>query len=165
MLFNSYEFIFLFLPLATLVFFAINRAGRETAIAWLVLASLFFYGWWNPAYLVLILLSMGINFIIGVRLGKLHEKQREGTAKLLLILGITLNLAALGYYKYAGFFVETLNSLAGTSFELPSILLHIPADCLSGGRLPWHYPGISFFPLCAFRHLLSPAYRRAHCPS
>jgi len=89
MLFNSYEFIFLFLPLATLVFFAINRAGRETAIAWLVLASLFFYGWWNPAYLVLILLSMGINFIIGVRLGKLHEKQREWTAKLLLILGIT----------------------------------------------------------------------------
>lgn len=123
MLFNSYEFIFLFLPVAFLGFFTIVRSGREAAIAWLVLASLFFYGWWNPSYLILILLSMAVNFLAGRQLGKLHRLHRNRAAKLWLAAGVTLNLAVLGYFKYAGFFVESLNAVAGTSFHVGTIVL------------------------------------------
>lgn len=123
MLFNSYEFIFLFLPIVFLVFFTVVRSRREAAIFWLVIASLFFYGWWNPKYLLLIMVSMGVNFAFGVRLGKLHREGRNRSARIHLAVGIALNLAALGYYKYAGFFIENLNELTGTSFILPTIVL------------------------------------------
>ena len=69
MLFNSYEFIFLFLPITLLVFFSIGGRGHHRiAIAWLVGASLFFYGWWNPAYLGLILASILFNYAVGLAL-------------------------------------------------------------------------------------------------
>ncbi len=123
MLFNSYEFIFLFLPISLMIFFAITRLHREAAILWLVAASLFFYGWWNPAYLGLILLSMGINFAFGRKLGTLSKTRRHHEAKLWLSIGIALNLAALGYFKYANFFVESLNAAAGTAFHLNPIVL------------------------------------------
>jgi hypothetical protein len=73
MLFNSYEFIFLFLPITLLVFFSIGGRGHHRiAIAWLVGASLFFYGWWNPAYLGLILASILFNYATGVALPATH---------------------------------------------------------------------------------------------
>jgi D-alanyl-lipoteichoic acid acyltransferase DltB (MBOAT superfamily) len=124
MLFNSYEFIFFFLPIALIVFFAVARAGHEIAIAWLVIASLFFYGWWNPAYLILILLSMLVNFGVGELLGRWsseHSDNRKG--KLYLIIGIVFNLGLLGYFKYAGFFVANLNGIADTDFNLGTIVL------------------------------------------
>jgi len=123
MLFNSYEFIFLFLPITFFVFFAISRLGHEIAIIWLVLASLFFYGWWNPAYLILILLSMLGNFSLGTLLSKAAKQGQAKKAKLYLTLGITLNLSALGYFKYAGFFIENLNILTGTNVDVGHILL------------------------------------------
>ena len=58
MLFSSYEFLFAFLPLTLTGYFLVARWGREPAIAWLVMSSLFFYGWWNPVYLLLIVGSM-----------------------------------------------------------------------------------------------------------
>ncbi len=122
MLFNSYEFIFLFLPIAFLGYFLVARKGRELAIAWLVLASLFFYGWWNPAYLLLIIASMLVNFGIGKALSKTHGST-GGRSKLLLTLGIALNLGVLGYYKYAGFFIENLNAIAGIDYHLKTIVL------------------------------------------
>ena len=84
MLFNSYEFIFLFLPITFLVFFAIARLGHEIAIAWLVIASLFFYGWWNPSYLILILFSMVVNFGFGEFLSKTHKHGQITRSKLYL---------------------------------------------------------------------------------
>ena len=69
MLFNSYIFIFVFLPITLLGFHVIGSQGRhKVALAWLVAASLFFYGWWNPAYLGLILGSMLFNYAMGVAL-------------------------------------------------------------------------------------------------
>ncbi len=122
MLFNSYEFIFLFLPIAFLGYFMFARKGRELAIAWLVLASLFFYGWWNPAYLLLIVASMLVNFGIGEALSKAHGST-GGSSKLLLTLGVLLNLGVLGYYKYAGFFIENLNAIADVDYHLKTIVL------------------------------------------
>ena len=121
MLFNSYEFIFLFLPLTLLGFHWIGKQGHHrSAIAWLVSASLFFYGWWNPAYLFLILFSILFNYGMGALIkGATNSSQM----KTLLILGITINIGLLGYYKYANFFIESLNAIASTELVLNKIIL------------------------------------------
>jgi len=123
MLFNSYEFIFIFLPITFLVFIAIARHGREYAIIWLVLASLFFYGWWNPTYLLLILASMGINFFLGEMLSRAYLKGDRLRLNSYLALGILLNLGAIGYFKYANFFIENYNALSGSNIYLGQIVL------------------------------------------
>jgi D-alanyl-lipoteichoic acid acyltransferase DltB (MBOAT superfamily) len=70
MLFNSYEFLLAYFPLTLIVCFIITRQfGRERAIVWLVLASLFYYGWWEPSYVGLILASIAVNFATGRRIG------------------------------------------------------------------------------------------------
>lgn len=122
MLFNSYLFIFLFLPLTLMGFLLLSRKNREYSISWLVLASLFFYGWWNPAYLVLILASMLFNYQVGRILG-VKGRYSEIQRRWILTLGITLNLSALGYYKYAGFLVQNINAISGTNFNLEAIIL------------------------------------------
>ncbi|MCB1773015.1 MAG: MBOAT family protein, partial [Gammaproteobacteria bacterium] len=122
MLFNSYEFILAFLPISFLGYFWLARYGVEVAIAWLVAASLFFYGWWNPAYLVLIVASMVINFYVGRLLGRRGGAGRSGQ-RLVLAGGVALNLMVLAYFKYAGFFVDNLNLAAGTSLDLGDIVL------------------------------------------
>jgi D-alanyl-lipoteichoic acid acyltransferase DltB (MBOAT superfamily) len=118
LLFNSYEFIFLFLPLTLLVFFLIGaRAHHRLSVAWLVGMSLFFYGWWNPVYLGLILFSMLFNYSMGAVLCGRHAN------KLQLAFGITVNLGLLAYFKYANFFVENLNAFLGFSIHLEHIIL------------------------------------------
>ena len=107
MLFNSYIFIFLFLPITLLGFHLIGSQGHHrVAVAWLVATSLFFYGWWNPAYLGLILGSMLFNYAVGVALNSRAGKSPPPQAKAILVAGIAANLGLLGYYKYANFFVD-----------------------------------------------------------
>ena len=121
MLFNSYAFIFLFLPTVLLGFHWIGKQGHHRiAIAWLVGASLFFYGWWNPAYLGLILVSILFNYAVGVSLGGAPKHPHK---KPILILGVAANLGMLGYFKYANFFVDNLNNIAGTDIVLEQIIL------------------------------------------
>jgi D-alanyl-lipoteichoic acid acyltransferase DltB (MBOAT superfamily) len=109
MLFNSYEFLFLFLPIVLIVFSAIGiRGHHRVTITWLVAASLFFYGWWNLAYLGLIVFSMFFNYAIGVALSSDVNNRK----RLKLIFGVAANLGLLGYFKYANFFVSNLNALA-----------------------------------------------------
>ncbi len=123
MLFNSYGFIFIFLPISLAVFFWIGRFGHEAAIRWLVLASLFFYGWWNPVYVWLIVASMLVNFGIGRQLGHSYTAGRRGVGRVWLTLGITLNLSLLAWYKYANFAVTAINDLTGSQFHLHTIVL------------------------------------------
>ncbi|MGB5717793.1 MAG: MBOAT family protein, partial [Gammaproteobacteria bacterium] len=121
MLFNSYIFIFGFLPIVLAGFFAIGARGHHrVAIAWLVGASLFFYGWWNPAYLGLILGSILFNYAAGVALGG-HEQ--GFSRKWLLALGVAGNLGLLGYFKYANFFVDNISLLSGADYHLGKIVL------------------------------------------
>ncbi|WP_415357666.1 hypothetical protein [Halioglobus sp. Uisw_031] len=109
MLFNSYEFLFLFLPIVLIVFSAIGiRGHHRVTITWLVAASLFFYGWWNLAYLGLIVFSMFFNHAIGVA----PSSDVNNRKRLKLISGVAANLGLLGYFKYANFFVSNLNALA-----------------------------------------------------
>ena len=132
MLFNSWQFILAFLPVCVLVYFGLNRLRLVTAgKAWLVLASLAFYAYWDPRYLPLILSSILFNYGIGDGLAQAHPERRRATGKppsrvprrALLVLGIAVNLGVLGYFKYTDFFLANANAAFGTSFALPGIVL------------------------------------------
>ncbi|HIP44420.1 MAG TPA: MBOAT family protein [Sulfurospirillum arcachonense] len=122
MLFNSYIFIFMFLPFTFVVYFYLNHK-RLTVLSqlFLVFASLFFYTWWNIAYLPLILVSILFNYALGVTLSQ--KKKSAFSKKSLLFIGIVANLSLLGYFKYADFFIENTNLLLGSSFPLLYLLL------------------------------------------
>ena len=127
MLFNSPVFIFAFLPITFFVYFWLNHKRlSEAAKAFLVVASLFFYGWWNPAYLPLILVSMVFNFTIGSYLSRNFGNanlKKQISPKTLLIIGICGNVALLGYFKYADFFILNANFIFGTEFEFLKLTL------------------------------------------
>lgn len=142
MLFNSYPFIFAFLPITLLGFFFIgSRAHRRAVVAWLVGASLFFYGWWNPAYLGLVIGSMLFNYAVGIGLSSPHTERKY--KKTILTFGVAANLVTLGYFKYANFFVANLNWGLDTNFVLGTIILPL---------------GISFFTFQQIAYLVD-AYR------
>jgi len=121
MLFNSYAFIFAFLPISLLGFHWLGRyRGTSYACGWLVLCSLFFYGWWNPKYVGLMLASILFNYVIG---GWLAQAAWQSKKRTILVLGIVADLALLAYFKYANFFISTINATADTSFNLHNIIL------------------------------------------
>src|SRR5947207_13747751 len=101
MLFNSYSFIFLFLPVAFFVFFLVGARRHEYGAAWLTFASLFFYGWWNPVYVTLLVCSIVFNYWIGLLIARDDRPAWAPGKKALLIFGIATDLLVLGYYKYA----------------------------------------------------------------
>jgi alginate O-acetyltransferase complex protein AlgI len=106
MLFNSYIFIFLFLPITLAGFYGLSKFRfTQLAIGWLVLCSVFFYGYWNPAYLPIIFLSIVVNYLLGLQIIKSIPNKK---AKIILWAGLVFNLVLLGYYKYANFFVSLL---------------------------------------------------------
>jgi len=121
MLFNSYVFILLFLPITLGGFYLLGVLGqRRAVIGWLVLASLVFYGWWNLAYLFLILGSVLFNYGIGSAISRTRSKRHPG---LLLGLGVAGNLALLGYFKYTDFLIVNLSAAAGLDWAPLQIVL------------------------------------------
>ena len=124
MLFNSTIFLFGFLPVTLLLFFVFGRYSVRAARLWLAAASLFFYAWWNPPYLILLAISIIFNYGVGYLL---QFRERIALplppAKLILVLGLAFNLGFLGYFKYSAFLVENLNAVAGTDFVLRHIAL------------------------------------------
>ena len=116
MLFCSYIFLFLFLPLTVLCYYLLNRLHPLAGKISLLGASLFFYGYFNPVYLLLLLGSLVFNFL----LGELLQKRKD---RLLLTVGITVNILLLGYCKYYDFFVSNINMLFGTDWTLKHLLL------------------------------------------
>ncbi len=124
MLFNSHEFLLGFLPVALAVYFLLGRGGlSRLAIPWLVLASLFFYGWWNPVYLLLILGSIGFNFTVGRYLARHAGRGPTGPRRLALALGVGVNLGALGWFKYADFLAANLGVLVDGGLPRLDIVL------------------------------------------
>ena len=125
MLFNSHQFILGFLPVTFFIYFYLNkRRMTNSAKCFLVLASLFFYSWWNIAYLPLILGSMLFNYSLGCELAKTRMKARI-TKKSILMLGIVANLGLLGYFKYTDFLIENFNYISGSHFGLLNLTLPI----------------------------------------
>jgi len=119
MLFNSYIFIFIFLPITFIVYFYLNTLKVKNASKlFLVLSSLFFYAWWNIIYLPIIVSSMLFNYKIGTNIVKSSQNKKS-----ILIFGIIANLSLLAYFKYYDFFIENLNFIFGTSAELLHLAL------------------------------------------
>jgi len=133
-LFSSYQFIFIFLPISWGVYFWLNARRLTTAAkSWLIGASFVFYGWWNFIYVPLILMSILVNYSIGTALASSQLASAEGKGRrkgilramaprTLLMAGVAANLVVLGYYKYAGFFLSNLNAL-GLDVPVPDIAL------------------------------------------
>jgi len=116
-LFSSSGFIVVFLPIV-LGGFALLTRFRQQRLAgfWVMGASLVFYGWWSPIYVPLLLASMVFNFALGRRLA---AKPSEW----LLLAGVATNLFLLGYFKYTGFAVRSVDQLFGLDWAVPNIAL------------------------------------------
>jgi alginate O-acetyltransferase complex protein AlgI len=157
MLFNSYVFILIFLPITLGVFFIIGRRSHyRLALAWLVAASLFFYGYWNPIYLWLIGSSMIVNFQIGRWLnqtpGELPIRRRS-----LLIAGISINLTVLGFFKYANFLADQVTYVTDLPLDLPEIVLPLGISFFTFQKIAYlvdayhgKIRGYSFLQYCLF---------------
>src|ERR1700733_1146278 len=124
MLFSSYTFLFQFLPAVVLAFAAARRHSPRAGILVLAGASLFFYGAWRPVYLLLLLASIAANFSLGLLMEDPRRRRAIG------MLGVALNLALLGYFKYTDFIFGSIHALSGV--PLPSLDIVLPL-------------GISFF--------------------
>lgn len=143
MLFNSYEFIFIFLPITFFIYFyLLEKRLIIGAKTFLVFSSLFFYSWWNIIYLPLILGSILFNYAIGSKLIKSFDNKNR-SKKYFLIVGIMLNLLLLGYFKYSDFFISNYNLLTDSSVELFHFILPL---------------GISFFTFTQIAYLVD-SYR------
>ena len=124
MLFNSLEFIFVYLPLTMVLFWVARRVSVRAGMCALVLASLAFYAWWNPKYLLLLVGSVAFNFLVAKQIAKTgQEEATRALSRILFGMGVGGNLFVLGYYKYAGFVVENINWVAGTDWTLGNIIL------------------------------------------
>jgi D-alanyl-lipoteichoic acid acyltransferase DltB (MBOAT superfamily) len=140
MLFNSWFFLIVFMPMCLAVYYAAIRTQRlQSALRWLALCSLVFYGWWDYRYLVLLGVSILFNYFIGNQLVRCREGDELPRRKHLLLIGILCNLLALGYYKYTVFFVTTIESFYGLGLKIPEIILPI---------------GISFFTFTQIAYLV-----------
>ncbi|MBI4192429.1 MAG: MBOAT family protein [Betaproteobacteria bacterium] len=123
MLFNSYVFIFAFLPVTLAGFFLLGRHQPLLAAAWLTAASLFFYGWWNPVYVWLLALSIVFNYACGIRISRAGMRGDGETRKRTLIFAVTVNLIVLAYYKYSNFFLTSINHVTGAGLSFGEIVL------------------------------------------
>lgn len=145
MLFNSLIFIVLFLPITLIGYFLLNKnkyilAGKW----WLVLTSIFFYGYWNILYLPLIMGSMIFNYVIGATIGK--SKIKGINKKRILAFGVIANILLLIYYKYVDFFINNINYVLGANIELLNLVLPL---------------GISFFTFTQIAFLVDNYYGKA----
>ncbi|MEM6409404.1 MAG: MBOAT family protein [Pseudomonadota bacterium] len=126
MLFSSTVFVFAFLPISLSVFFWTFRLfGRSAALTWISLCSLFFYGYWRLDYLPLLLGSVAFNFAVSRRIQTLvrSSESRGRQAYAWTFFGVAANLGLLGYFKYFGFFLQTINDLSGSDYRTLSLVL------------------------------------------
>jgi alginate O-acetyltransferase complex protein AlgI len=133
MLFSSFTFVFQFLPATILAFAAARRHSPRAGILVLVAASLVFYGAWRPIYLLLFAASVAVNFVLGLAMEDPRRRRMIGA------LGVALNLAVLGFFKYADFFIDVVHEASGAS--LPHLDVVLPL-------------GISFFTFQQIAYLL-----------
>lgn len=142
MLFNSYIFILLFLPLCLIGYFTLNHFKKyKLAIVFLLIMSLWFYGYFNYSYLLIILISILFNYILYLSFQKIENKTKR---KIMLWIGLIFNIGLIFYFKYYDFFIKNINSIFKTDFNLKNILLPL---------------GISFFTFQQLSFLID-SYKR-----
>jgi D-alanyl-lipoteichoic acid acyltransferase DltB (MBOAT superfamily) len=144
MLFNSFEFIFVFLPVALAGFVIVGMIFDAPAarVLWLATASLAFYGYWNPRFLPVIAVSIVVNFGFAKAIASYKRY-----ARLLLLVAVAANLATLAFYKYANFGIGIINSV--TELSLPAFSVTLPL-------------GISFFTFTQIAYLVDVAFGQVY---
>lgn len=148
MLFNSYIFVFIFLPITILLYFGLNHLGyNRVAKSTLVIASLIFYAYFNLSYLPIILSSIIVNYGISNTLYK-SSTDDSLKRKFLLWTGILFNVGMLGYFKYTDFMISNINAIFATSLILKNILLPL---------------GISFFTFQQLAFIID-SYKESNSP-
>jgi alginate O-acetyltransferase complex protein AlgI len=137
-LFNSYIFLLVFLPVSLLGYYSLGHYANSTAAKfWLAIASFVFYGWWNPAFVVLLLLSIAVNYALSVLI--LDAEAHADRQRMLLTLGIVLNLSVLVYYKYLFVALQFFHAHAWLSTDFGRVILPL---------------GISFFTFTQIGYLV-----------
>ena len=116
MVFSSITFLFVFLPVTLVLYFLCRNTTYRNVI--LLIASLVFYAWGEPVYVILMLISILFNFYIG---RDIEQNRKKST----LVFGIVVNLLILGYFKYAGFLVDSFNRITGLSVHMRELALPI----------------------------------------
>jgi D-alanyl-lipoteichoic acid acyltransferase DltB (MBOAT superfamily) len=185
MLFNSYEFIFAFLPVTLAGFFLLGLRSRNLALGWIVAASLAFYAWWRPINVLIIAPSIIVNFVLARWLLRLTaDEARAGLARLVLLLGIAFNVAFLGYFKYVDFLATAANDVIGTNFVLTQVVLPLGISFITfqkigflidihGRRIPsfslrdyclfvLFFPQLIAGPIVHYREMM-PQFQQARC--
>ncbi|MBN2160469.1 MAG: MBOAT family protein [Spirochaetes bacterium] len=123
--FSYFEYAFIFLPIVIGVYYFLNAKGpSQSGKAWLLICSLLFYVYLSPMYLPLLLISIIVNFYLGRALGPGSEASRV-PAMATMTFGVLFNVALLGYYKYADFFIENINAVAGSDIAFLKIIMPI----------------------------------------
>ncbi|WP_408072109.1 MBOAT family O-acyltransferase [Butyrivibrio sp. JL13D10] len=124
MQFNSYIFILCFLPLSLIMYFLLHRVGKKkTALFSLLCMSLWFYGYFNTYYLLIICSSIVINYMLSRAMKRAGNGADKSRKKPFLILGILFNVGLIFYYKYYDFFIGNINTVFKTDFNLKHIVL------------------------------------------
>ena len=118
MIFSSLFFLFVFLPISLILYYVVPKRFRAIP---LVVISLLFYAWGKPSYLILLLLSMAFNYITGLEIADLHEKERPVAARVFMILAVVVNLLFLGFFKYYGFLIDNINAITGLHLAAPGL--------------------------------------------
>jgi alginate O-acetyltransferase complex protein AlgI len=123
MLFNSFPFIFGFIPLTFVITYLLGRWKQVVAKVTLTLLSLGFYAWWNPIHLPLLLGSILFNYSVGGAIQRAVAAKRKARVNLLLTFGLVVDLGVLGWFKYANFVADNSNAVLHTNFNLAHIAL------------------------------------------
>lgn len=119
MLFSSITFLYYFIPITLIIYFLVPRKAKNL---FLLIASLFFYAWGEPRYVIIMAISVTVNYFLGIGIENYRGK---ALSKILLILSLIFSLGILGYFKYADFFLRSFSSITGISIPLLKIALPI----------------------------------------
>ena len=142
MLFSSVEFIFIFLPIVIFVYYVLLRKSRTLQNIFLTFSSLLFYAWGEPKFVIVMIISILINWYLAIRVDKKRENKKS--IKLLLCMTIIINLSILFIFKYLMFTLTNINNIFGSNLSVPNITLPI---------------GISFFTFQAISYVID-VYRK-----
>ena len=137
MLFASTVFIFEFLPAVLLLYYVVLKKFRTAQNILLLVASLLFYAWGEPKYVLIMILSIIVNYLFGLLVDKF--RQSKAKSRLVIALTVVFNLGVLYIFKYLMFTIENINSIAGLHLSVPNIVLPI---------------GISFFTFQAMSYVI-----------
>ena len=123
MLFNSYVFTFGFLPVVLIFYHVTHRFGAMAQRGVLLVASWVFYAWWDAQLLLLLLISIGMNYLIGCNIAANVRRASHTKAGAWTAVGIAFNIAIIGVFKYANFFVDSANAVLGTDYLIGAVIL------------------------------------------